>query len=269
MALPPGYNNETTYPTALVLHAWNGMSEEPVYFADLLAQQGYIALAPDMFRGVSSRAVNIPWNIATVSRTPQSRINADIDAALEYLRGKFVIDEALLMSGPGFCFGGSQALEFSKRTGVAATISLYGSYIDELQDPSDDEAWGLLGMFSPVLGIFGQQDDRPSPEQALGFASSMEERNIVHNVTIYSGVGHAFVTPKAHRGKSQQAVAAWDQVVEFMNGVVETGGLTRSQELESKQMQASMHVKEGHASPSFMWDHAMDPLLRKGHFSHH
>lgn len=268
LAFPPGYNQEMTYPTALVFHAWNGMSEEPVYFADLLAEQGFIVLAPDMFRGVSSRSSNIPWNIATESRTPQNRINADIDAALEYLRGSVAIDEALLMSGPGFCFGGSQALEFSKRNGVAATISLYGSYIDGLQDPSDDEAWGLLGMFSPVLGIFGRRDKRPSPEQALGFASAMDERNIDHTITIYDGVGHAFATPEAHRGQSQQAVGAWDQVIEFMNGVVGTGGLTSAQQFESKQMKLSVHAKEGHASRSFMRDHAMDPILHKGHFSH-
>jgi carboxymethylenebutenolidase len=268
LALPPGYSEETTYPTALVWHAWNGMSEEPVYFADLLAEQGYIVLAPDLFRGVSSRSWNIPWNIATVSRTPQSRINADMNAALEYLRENVAINESLLMSGPGFCFGGSQALEFSKRNGVAATISLYGSYIDGLQDATDDEAWGLLGMFSPILGIFGAEDDRPSPEQALGFANAMELRDIEHNVTIYDGVGHAFVNPEAHREGSRQAVAAWNQVVEFMNGVVATGGITRSHELEYKELELSVHAKEGHASRSFIWDHAMDPVLHKGHFSH-
>ena len=43
-------------PAAIVFHAWNGLSEEPLYFADQLAEQGYVALAPDLFRGSGQRA---------------------------------------------------------------------------------------------------------------------------------------------------------------------------------------------------------------------
>ena len=39
------------------------------------------------------------------------------------------------MSGPGFCFGGSQALELSMRRPTAGTVVLYGSSIDGLQEP--------------------------------------------------------------------------------------------------------------------------------------
>ena len=50
-------------PAAIVFHAWNGMSEEAVYFADRLAEQGYYAIAPDLFRNVASEPMNIVQNI--------------------------------------------------------------------------------------------------------------------------------------------------------------------------------------------------------------
>ena len=73
-------------PAAIVFHAWNGLSEEPLYFADQLAEQGYVALAPDLFRGsANAPAALLPWNIFTTIATPQERMDADVDAAISYL----------------------------------------------------------------------------------------------------------------------------------------------------------------------------------------
>jgi len=266
LATPPNYNSGGTFPTALVLHAWNGMGDEPVYFADLLAQQGYIALAPDLFRGVASKETNVPWNIATVSRAPQGRMDEDLNAALTYLRQLGKVNERLIFSGPGFCFGGAQALELSKRMPMAATLSLYGSSIDELQDPNNQDAWGMLGMAGTyILGIYGAEDNRPSPEEARGFQSAMSQRGIAHKVTIYDGVGHAFVNPKDHKAGKAQATAAWNEVVAYMKTVVDGGGLTeRTLHIDPIQRNSS-----GVVSKSWLLDHAMDAVEHKGHFHNH
>merc|ERR1719210_3325204 len=58
---------------AIVFHAWNGMSEEATYFADRLAEQGYFALAPDLFRNQASAGNNLVRNIINVVSAKQSR----------------------------------------------------------------------------------------------------------------------------------------------------------------------------------------------------
>ena len=210
-------------PAAIIFHAWNGMSEEPTYFADRLAELGYYAIAPDLFRNVASSEGNLIRNIINVVNAKQSRMNDDADAALKYLRSLDEVDESKIVSGPGFCFGGTQSLEFAKRHQTAGTVTCYGTGISDYNADQSDARWGKLGKNSPVLGIYGELDTRPSPKQAESFKTALEARSVAHNVTIYPGVGHAFITPHAHRDAKHeghaQAVEAWSQIVQFAQSV--------------------------------------------------
>jgi carboxymethylenebutenolidase len=265
LAKPPNYQPTQSYPAAVVLHAWNGMSEEPVYFADLLAQQGFIVIAPDLFRNVATCEVNLPWNIATTLLTPQDRMDSDIDAAITYLTGSVEgVDSSRVLSGPGFCFGGSQALNLSIRRVMAGTITLYGANIDELQDAQNNDLWGELGKFrTKVLGIYGADDGNPSPDEATAFQRALSARNITNTVTIYDGVGHAFVNPEDHRSGIPQPVEAWNQVVSFMKGIASTGNGVSRRALDLR----AKSVYRG-ASWSWIFDHTLDLFRRNGHFSH-
>ena len=266
LALPTDYDANKTYPAAMVFHAWNGMSQEPVYFADLLAEEGYIALAPDLFRNVATCETNIPWNVVNTIVTPQDRMDEDIDMALEYL-STLNVDTSVTFSGPGFCFGGSQALNLGVRRPMAGTISLYGaSTTAALQNPDDDSAWGNLGAGgTQVLGIYGEEDGRPSPEEALGFASAMNARGIINTVTIYEDVGHAFVNPEDHSRGMMQARDAWDQVVDFLSD--QSRRRHKSRELDLLNS-APLKSSVGRSSWAWLWDHTMDFFYGKGHFAH-
>ena len=79
-------------------------------------------------------------------------MDADAEAALAWVTAKPEVDASRVISGPGFCFGGSQALIFATRHNISATVTLYGSNIDSLSK-ADDETWGYLGAGHPLLGI--------------------------------------------------------------------------------------------------------------------
>lgn len=212
LASPPSEMTPGTAPAAILFHAWNGMSEEATYFADRLAEVGYYVIAPDLFRNKASASWNLPRNIANVAGANQTRMDHDTDAALAYLLSLGKVDEDKIVSGPGFCFGGSQALYLAQRRPTMAVVTLYGTYIEELADPQSDN-WGLIGVNNTVLGIYGNLDSAPSPEEANMFAAALQERGVDHNVTVYEGVGHAFVTPHAHRSGDATVVSAWNEVV--------------------------------------------------------
>lgn len=215
----PEYPDPEGAPAVLVFHAWNGISEEATYFCDLLAERGYYCLAPDLFRNVAAGGMNIVWNVLSVIRTPQERMDADSDGALAYLRALDGVDNGRIAAGPGFCFGGTQSLVFSSRHRTAATVTCYGTYVEELADP-DAAAWGKLKGGGPIMGIYGEEDGRPSPAEARGFAAALRSNGMDHNVTVYPGVGHGFVTPEAHREEDHPdhgtAVRAWDAIVAFL-----------------------------------------------------
>ncbi len=69
-----------------------------------LAEEGYVVLAADAFRG--ELATSVPAAIVQVSSTPRAQIHADIDAALNYLRSRPEVDDQRV-GVMGCCFGGS------------------------------------------------------------------------------------------------------------------------------------------------------------------
>ena len=89
----------------------------------------------------------------------------------------------------GFCFGGSQVMRLGTRNpGLAVAAIFYGS--GPIQDPAE---LGVMGQNGPVLGIFGEQDQSIPVDQVKGFKLAMDARGIDNRVTVYPGVGHAFV----------------------------------------------------------------------------
>lgn len=280
LKLPENFNASETYPAAIVFHAWNGMGEEPVYFADKLADEGYIAIAPDMFRNVAAGNLQIPWNIFTVVTYPQSQIDEDVDSAIQYLEETYGDSLSHIVSGPGFCFGGSQALELSRRFEINATISLYGSSISGFGEStsSDDDVWGLIGANgSPLLGIYGALDQGPSPEQVASFEIALQQREIDNNITIYPDVGHAFVNPDAYEDGNEQAVEAWKQVLTFFADVVSVSPENESNKsMRNRRERRNSNIgntkysqRENKYEALYDWsmiqDHLTDKMLHKGH----
>jgi len=218
------------------------MSEEATFFCDKLADEGYYCLAPDLFRNVASPAMNILWNIYSVVTTSQDQIDSDSDAALAYLLAIDNINPNAISSGPGFCFGGTQALIFSSRHTMAATVTCYGTYIKELHD-ADSSAWGKLKDGGPVLGIYGETDTRPSPDDAEKFRQALAQNDMTHTVTIYPGVGHAFIKPKYYKEGKSQTVDAWNQIEEFLASAFANAPTRRIRAIRLNEQKASIsHV---------------------------
>jgi carboxymethylenebutenolidase len=233
LATPDVPKNNT--PAVMVFHAWNGISEEVTYFADQLAKEGYYAIAPDLFRGVAAKAMNILWNILAVSTTSQTQMDSDADAALAYLTAIPNVDENRVSSGPGFCFGGTQSLVFASRHKMAATVTCYGTYIKELED-ADTQAWGKMKSGGPILGIYGAEDTSPSPEMANKFRKALEKNGMAHNITIYNGVGHAFITPESHKDSSAMGYAAWKKIIRFLEGSLKTSASLSRRTLDTLKL---------------------------------
>jgi len=78
------------HPAVLLIHEWWGLNEGIPPLADALAEEGYVVLAADAYRG--NLTSSIPRAIWLVLTTPEERIFADLDAALAHLRGLESVD---------------------------------------------------------------------------------------------------------------------------------------------------------------------------------
>lgn len=205
LAVPEGDGN---YPAVIMVHEWWGLNAEITHMADLLSAEGYVVLAPDTYRG--SVATSVPGALTLRLSADEARVDSDMSAAYAFLASQPQVD-AERIAVMGFCYGGGVALRHGMdNPDVQAVINLYGDTVD------DAGAFGaLLQSESPVLGIFGAEDQQIPLAEVRAFEDALAQTAIPHTVTVYDGVGHAFVNPEtiAAGGAAQEA---WAQILAFL-----------------------------------------------------
>jgi carboxymethylenebutenolidase len=179
--------------------------------ADLLAEQGYLVVAPDTLRGTTTRY--LPKALWHTLSTPNERVVEDLDSVIEYLRERSDVDAARI-AVMGFCYGGGKALAYAlARPEVpAGTGVFYGSL-------SDDVA-ALARLRGPVLGVFGEVDDLIPLSEVRAFEAALRQSGTPHRIEVYPGVGHAFVTSPAGIAEDPIQRQAWDLFSEWLQAVL-------------------------------------------------
>ncbi|MFO8063238.1 MAG: dienelactone hydrolase family protein [Spirochaetia bacterium] len=195
------------HPGVIMIQEWWGLNKDIARLADALAAEGYVVLAPDAYRG--EVAQDAQGAMELMSSTPQQQIAADMDAALDFLRSHELVD-ADRVASMGFCFGGTQSMYMGTRNPeLAAVVTLYGS--GPIQDA---DQLGAMEEAEPVLGIFGREDDNIPVSEVRGFEQALNDAGVENTITVYDGVGHAFVNSENYDGEGT-AGEAWDQLVAF------------------------------------------------------
>ena len=204
VARPEG---EGPFPAVIMVHEFWGLRVDITGKAETLAQEGYVVIAPDTFRGRSTSW--IPTAIYQTVRTPQERVNADLDAVYAWLTEQSNIDPERIAI-IGFCYGGGVALFYSLHNlDLTATGNFYGDRVTDVA--------ALRTLPGPVLGVFGAEDNMISLESVRAFEAALEEADVPHEVTIYANVGHAFVSaPDPIRVGGAQG-RAWRQLLGFLS----------------------------------------------------
>ena len=196
------------FPAVLLIHEWWGLNHDTVLLADALAREGFVVLAADAFRGSVARTATDARR--QLSQNPQDQIAGDLDAAYAYLaaRPKVNSDAIGVM---GFCFGGTQSMHMGTRNaGLSSVVIFYGS--GPIQSA---QRLGTMAQAGPVLGIYGAQDGGIPVSQVRAFEAAMNSSGVQNTVTVYEGVGHAFVKSDTYnRGGTPEA--AWRQAVAFL-----------------------------------------------------
>jgi len=205
LALPAGSGRA---PGVVMVHEWWGLNRDVTELADALAKRGFVVLAADAFRGsvVGSR----DQAMQLVSSTPAEQIASDLDAALAFLRSQPRVDPDRVAS-LGFCFGGTQSMYMGTRDPeLAAVVIFYGP-----GPIADTSRLGSMRQAGPVLGIYGEQDSSISAAQVQAFEKALSAAGVDHTISVYPGVGHAFVKSTTYRNGGA-AQKAWDQMAAFL-----------------------------------------------------
>lgn len=205
-------------PAVVMIHEWWGLNQNIKDMANLLAKQGFVVLAADLYHGNVTDNPQVAMDLVQIARNDQNSSVANLQAAVKYLSLAPNVDSTKIAS-LGWCFGGGQSLQLalnSQEHPLAATILYYGT-------PLVTDKESLAKIKWPVLGIFGDNDQAIPIPEINQFTTSLNQSGITNEIEIYNGVGHAFANPSGDNYAPKETADAWERTLSFLKKyVVET-----------------------------------------------
>jgi carboxymethylenebutenolidase len=194
------------FPAIVVIHEWWGLNDWVKEQASKLADQGYVTLAIDLYRG--KVATNGDEAHELMRGLPEDRATRDLLAASNYLRSQKNV-KADKVGAIGWCMGGGYALNLAiNDPKLAAAVINYGRLATEPET--------LKKINAPILGIFGGKDRGIPVDSVQKFAAELKQQGKKVDVTVYPDAGHAFENPNNKDGyRAEDAADAWQRTVKF------------------------------------------------------
>lgn len=202
-------------PAVVMIHEWWGLNKNIKDMANLLAKQGFVVLAADLYKGQVANTTQRAMELVQEVRNNQSSSNNNLQSAVKYLSSLPEVDSSKIVS-LGWCFGGGQSLQLalnSKEHPLAATILYYGT-------PLVTDKASLSKIKWPLLGIFGNKDQSIPLNEINQFRTSLNQSGVTNEVLIYDGVGHAFANPSGDNYAPKETEDAWEKTLSFLKKYV-------------------------------------------------
>jgi carboxymethylenebutenolidase len=192
-------------PAIVIIHEWWGLNDHIKHWADRMAEQGYAALAVDLYGGVVAKKPEEAQ--AAMKQVDQAAAVATLRAAFDFLG----TDQRVLATKRaclGWCFGGAMSLQLAiAEPKLDACVLYYGRLVE-------DEA-ELAKVQAPVLGVFGTRDRSIPDAKVAAFETAMSKLKKDVKVLRYDAE-HAFANPSGARYDQKNAAAAWAEVKAFL-----------------------------------------------------
>lgn len=196
----------------IVIHENRGLNDWARSVADQLAEDGFIAIAPDMLSGKGPNGGNtdsIAPDQATraIGQLTGDEINARLDAVRHYAIQMPAGNGRVGMVG--FCWGGARVFNYAvHQPALNAGVVYYGTA------PSDPAL--LDRIATPLLGLFGEDDLRVNStvELALPLLNKDRKQLDAHK---FPGAGHGFLRQQYGRQANRNASEkAWPLTLRFL-----------------------------------------------------
>lgn len=209
-------------PGVVVIQEWWGLNEQIRGVCDRLAQAGFVALAPDLYRGVMTREPDEAAKLMMELNLEYAA--ADLCGAVEYLAHHPDVDGTGI-GVIGFCMGGGLALWLAALAPehVVACVPFYGV----LPWPSAHPDWSQIR--ARVQGHYGELDTSPTPAAARAFEQQLRGLGIDAEFFFYPDASHAFTNEmRPEVFHAQHTATAMERTETFLRAML-TGGPTAAQ----------------------------------------
>lgn len=206
------------YPGVVVVHHMPGWDEPSIEITRRFAQHGYMAICPNLHsrEGKATPEANSASARAS-GGMGDDRAMGDIDGAIKYLRTMRELNGKVGIIG--YCSGGRQVyLAACTLKGIDAAIPCYPGGVGAGSagptapvDPLDLSK----DLSCPLLGIFGKEDRRPSPEHVAKIDAELKRLGKTYELVSYDGAGHSIFATNRADYRPLVAEQGWKKIFEW------------------------------------------------------
>lgn len=205
-------------PVVLVIHDIRGLSDWARAVADQLAQDGFIAIAPDFLSGKGpggGGTASLGDKVGPTIRTlTEEEVAGRLNAAMAYGAG---LPAANGRTGVlGFCWGGTQSFGYAMaQPDLGAAVVFYGSVPGSTDQSVPEER--LTAIAAPVLGLYAGNDARINATLPPTIAAMMR-LNKTYEYHTFEGAGHGFTSRQDGAGGANLTATqhAWPLALHFL-----------------------------------------------------
>lgn len=209
------------FPGVVLIHHLPGWDEFYRETARRFADHGYVATCPNLYhRNGHGTPEDVAAMVRAAGGVADDQVVADAEAAAAYLRALPYVNGRVGIFGT--CSGGRHAfLAASRSQAFDAVVDCWGGGVvrsaDELtpQQPVAPLDY-TPDLACPLLGLFGEEDRSPSPEQVATHEEAPKQHGKQYEFHMYPGAGHGFFYWDRPAYRPEQAMDGWGKVWAFL-----------------------------------------------------
>ena len=203
----------------VVLHERYGLVKHTLDLAQRFADDGYVALAPDLFsRWKGDRAALQRGEVRVT--LADDEVAAVVDRAVDHLK-----ESAKHIALMGVCQSGRYPIVVgSRRSDLDACIVFYGASQKRDWDASDVQPRSMAEMLpklsAPSLFVFAERDHTISLDNVRRVRDALEAARRSYRMKVFAGMPHGFLNDTMPgRYRAREAAEAWQVLLTFLKEV--------------------------------------------------
>lgn len=207
-----------SYPGLLLIPHMPGWDEFCREAARRFTEHGYAVICPDIYRTFGTgKPAEISASVREKGGLTDASVMADSQACIDFLREQPQSNGKVGVIG--MCSGGRHTfLAACTLEGVDAAVDCWGG-AGAGPMPSAEKApiEYADGLNCPLLGIFGNDDRWPTPEQVNDMEEVLKNLGKDYEFHRYDGAGHGIWYYDKPMYRQQQAMESWDLACDFFD----------------------------------------------------
>jgi carboxymethylenebutenolidase len=205
------------YGSVVVIHHAPGYDDATKEIARRFATEGYVTVVPNLYWRDAPGAD--PEQAAATAReaggVPDDRLIGDVAGGASFVRSQTYSNGKVGVIG--YCSGGRQSFLAACSLDLDAAVDCYGAFVTTATPEGFplklEPVVGLTPKLScPLLGLFGQEDQYPTPEQVDDLEVALKDAGKTYEFHRYEGAGHGFFAVDRPSYRPEAANDGWKQI---------------------------------------------------------